>query len=209
MPARRGDPDALKPRTQERYRAKFGPDWRADYRAGAQISRAEAGHGTKPARRGDSDLFKATQKRAESRKRAREAVSLGREHGWSLSRSAKAAHTTPDNVRRWAPSAIDDRGRVKRADTEARIMPVVSSGQVYPEVAIRGSRQAGLVSAHLRAIAQYLATGDEAPLARFRGRAVNGTLPDGRKVRLELETDPDVLDALGSMGALTGLVVGS
>jgi hypothetical protein len=38
---------------------------------------------------------------------------------------------------------------------------------------------------------------------------VNGTLPDGRKVRLELETDPDVLDALGSMGALTGLVVGS
>jgi hypothetical protein len=112
-------------------------------------------------------------------------------------------------VRRWAPSAIDDRGRVKRADIETRLMPVVSGGQVFRDVAIRGSRQSALDSAHLTAIGHYLATGADSVLAPFRGRVVNGTLPDGRKVHLELETDPDVLDALGSMGALTGLVVGS
>jgi hypothetical protein len=172
-------------------------------------ARAAAGHRTVPARRGATDLFRASPREAESRKRAREAVSLAREHGWSKTRAAREAHTTSDNMRRWAPSAFNEQGGVKAADTEVRIMPVVSAREVFPEVAIRGSRQAGIISAHLRAIGRYLATGDEEPLSHFRGVVVNGTLLDGRKVRLELETDTDVLDALGAEGSLTGLVVGS
>jgi len=172
-------------------------------------ARAAASHGTKPAPRSPADLSKATPRQAASRRRAREAISLSREHAWSLSKSARAAHTTPDNVRRWAPSAVGDRGRVKAADTETRLMPVVSTGQVYPEVAVRGSGQASLISGHLRAIRRYLATGDEAPLSHFRGVVVRGSLPNGRRVELELETDTDYLDALASMRLLDDLVVGS
>ena len=210
MAARRGNWEALSPRTRANWRAKYGVAAQAAYEGGSgTISRAEARHGTAPARRGVSDLFRAGPREAASRKRARAAISLAREHGWSKTRAAREAGTTIDNMRRWAPSAFDDSGSIKAADVEVRLMPVVSGGEVYPEVAVRGSRQAGIVSAHLRAIGRYLGTGDEEPLSHFRGVVVNGTLPDGRKMRFELETDTDVLDALASVGALDGLVVGS
>jgi hypothetical protein len=88
-------------------------------------------------------------------------------------------------------------------------MPVVSAGQVFPAVAIRGSRQAGLVSAHLRAIRTYLSTGDARAMHSFRGKSVTGTLPNGEHRVFELEADLDYIDALAASAAFDGLTVGS
>jgi hypothetical protein len=173
-------------------------------------ARQALGHGTRAAKgRSAAALFRAKPREAASRKRAREAVSLARRKGYSPSRAAREARTTLDNMRRWSPTAFDERGRVKAADQEIRLVDVVSGGEVYRDVAVRGSRQAAIVGSYLSALGHYLATGDEEPLSHFRGVMVRGTTKDGRRVELELETDTEILEDLGSAGELAGLTVGS
>ena len=88
-------------------------------------------------------------------------------------------------------------------------MPVISGGVVYPRVAIRGSRQASLVSEHLSAIAMYLGTGDSDPLRRLEGKSVTGTLPDGRSDRFDLDTNLDDIAEFAFTGELSDLVIES
>jgi hypothetical protein len=130
-----------------------------------------------------------------------------------LSWAANRAGTTLDAVARHSPGAIErqpsGRYRVKPADRDVRIMPIVSGGVLYPRVAIRGSRQATLVGEHLSAIGAYLGTGDDGPLRRLKGKSVTGTLPDRRSYRFELETDLDEIAELAFSGELNDLVVES
>ena len=150
----------------------------------------------------------------EAKARAHEAVSLGREHpGWSVTHAAREAGTTVGTIRRYAPDALDrlpsGRLRVRPADRGTRVMPVISAGVVYPEVAVVGSRQASMVGRHLSAVSTFLGTGDDRPLRAFVGKTVSGTLPDGRRLRFELESDPDVIAELGFGGELSDLIVES
>jgi hypothetical protein len=130
-----------------------------------------------------------------------------------LSSASRQAGTTVDAVARHSPSAIErqpsGRYRVKAADRDVRVMPVISGGVVYPRVAIRGSRQASLVGEHLSAIATYLGTGDGKSLRRLEGKSVTGTLPDGRSYRFDLETNLDEIAELAFSGELSDLVVES
>ncbi|HEV8063544.1 MAG TPA: hypothetical protein VGP46_01875, partial [Acidimicrobiales bacterium] len=73
----------------------------------------------------------------------------------------------------------------------------------------RGSRQASLIGEHLSAIKIFLETGYEAPLRRFAGKTVMGTLQDGRTLRFELEADPDAIAEMAFSGELSDLVVES
>jgi len=179
-------------------------------------SRTEArGHGRRSARpQGAGNILGLSRREQEARSRVHEAVSLARQHPeHSLSWAARRAGTTVDAVARHSPTAIErqpsGRYRVKTADRDVRVMPVISGGVVYPRVAIRGSRQASLVGEHLAAIATYLGTGDDEPLHRLEGKSVTGTLPDGRSYRFELETNLDEVAELAFSGELSDLVVES
>ncbi|MGA2805693.1 MAG: hypothetical protein ABSF89_15120 [Acidimicrobiales bacterium] len=197
-------------------------DRRAEYQR--RIAKAEAegrspaegrGHGRVGIRRsGARQVLGLPEREREARSRVHEALSIARQHPHrSLSWASRQAGTTVDAVARHAPNAIErqpsGRYRVKPADREVRVMPVISGGVVYPRVAIRGSRQASLVGEHLSAIATYLGTGDGKPLRRLAGKSVTGTLPDGRSYRFELETNLDEIAELAFYGELSDLVVES
>ena len=179
-------------------------------------TRAEArGHGHKSVRQpGAWSVLSLSRRKQEAKSRVHEALSIARQHPErSLSWSARQAGTTLDAVARHSPGAIErqpsGRYRVKPADRDVRIMPVVSGGILYPRVAIRGSRQATLVGEHLSAMGVYLGTGDDRPLRQLEGKSVTGTLPDGRSYRFELETDLDEVAELAFSGELNDLVVES
>ncbi len=179
-------------------------------------SRSEArGHGRVRIRRpGARQVLGLPERDREARSRVHEALSIARQHPErSLSWAARRAGTTVDAVARHAPGAIErqpsGRYRVKAADRDLRVMPIISGGVVYPRVAIRGSRQASLVGEHLSAIAAYLGTGDNSSLRRFEGKSVTGTLPDGRSYSFELETNLDEIAELAFSGELSDLVVES
>lgn len=202
--------------------ARRARDRRAEYRRRIELgraagkSRAESrGHGRRPVDRpGATGVLALPEREREARSRVHEALSIARQHpDRSVSWAAGRAGSTLDAVARYAPGAIErlpnGRYRVKSADRELRIMPVISGGIVYPRVAIRGSRQASLVGEHLAAIGTYLGTADDRPLRRLEGRSVTGTLPDGRSYRFELETNPDEIAEIAFSGEMSDLVVES
>jgi hypothetical protein len=156
----------------------------------------------------------ASDRDRETRGRVHEALSIARAHPErSLSWSAGRGGTTIKAIARHEPKAIEraasGRYRVRSADRGVRVMPLVSAGVAYPRVAIRGSRQSSLVGRHLVAVNAYLETGDDAPLRRFAGRVVTGTLDDGVLRTFELEADPDAIAELAFSGELSDLVVES
>ncbi|MGO9197606.1 MAG: hypothetical protein ACLQK4_10845 [Acidimicrobiales bacterium] len=163
---------------------------------------------------GPKSVFALSPAEREAKSRAHEAISLKRDHqDWTLSRAAREAGTTTATVRKYAADAIEPVGArrlgVKAADRGTRVMPLVSGGEVYPEVAIVGSRQAALVGGQLAGISMFLSTGDARPLRSFAGQTVSGTLPNGQRIRFELEADPDVIADLGFSGELSDLVIES
>ncbi len=164
--------------------------------------------------RGPRATFGASGPARETKSRVHEALSLGREHPeWSATRAAREAGTTLTSMERYAPDALQrqpsGRLRIKAADRGVRIMPIVSAGIVYPQVAILGSRQASLVGRHLAAISTFLSAGDDRLLRSFAGKTVAGTLPSGERLRFELEADADVIAELGFVGELGDLVIES
>ena len=202
--------------------ARRARDTRAEYQR--RIAKAEAegrsraegrGHGRSGIpRSGASQVLGLSEREREARSRIHEALSIARQNpNRSLSWATRRAGTTVDAVARHSPTAIErqpsGRYRVKAADRDVRIMPVISGGIVYPRVAIRGSRQASLVGEHLSAIATYLGTGEGEPLRRLEGKSVMGTLPDGRSYRFELDTSLDEIAELAFTGELADLVVES
>jgi hypothetical protein len=80
-----------------------------------------------------------------------------------------------------------------------RVVIVVSKSQGPVEVATRDSREASKAGRHSAAVQRYLETGDDAALRQFEGKHII----DAQGNRVELLTDLDELDELGSAGELS------
>jgi hypothetical protein len=140
--------------------------------------------------RNRSDLSKLSERELEQHRRALAVVAAMRsDPGLSLSRAAASEGTTSRAVHRYAGDALEREGRRWRTTSGDRLyrpMVVYSGGSII-DVDVRGSRKASQLSAYHLAVRHYLDTGDDEPLARFRGKSVG---------RHEYETDPDVLDEM-------------
>jgi hypothetical protein len=109
-------------------------------------------------------------------------------------RSAETAYAfVPGTLRTQFPSAVDARGRVRRADREPVVMQVLTRERGSVLMVVRGSRKRSLVGRHNAAVAHFKRTGDTRWLDALEGQRVGG---------LTLETDPDVIETLDESGAL-------
>jgi hypothetical protein len=110
--------------------------------------------------------------------------------GESLSKAARAEHTTPRTVRKEKPKQLkrnaSGRYLVIRGDTRRRDLNVLGYDGYVP-VTVHSSKLAKLASRHLIAVGRFLRTGDRELLKPFVGKRVAG---------VELLTDPDRLQIL-------------
>jgi hypothetical protein len=135
------------------------------------------------------------------RRRAVAVLSRMRNRGESLSKAARALHTTPRTVRKFAGSqlrrATSGRYSITRSDRLKREIFVFGSDG-YEPVTVRSSKLATLASEHLIAVGRFLRTGDTDWLKRFRGKRIGGVelLTNPKRIKEFAEADLVKLDAL-------------
>ncbi len=138
--------------------------------------------------KGRADLLSRRSAERAAHERVLEALGLMRERGYSLSKAAKVAGTTPGTVlhhvgRQGVRKTASGRYRPTKSDSLYRRMWVThADGAGYMDVS--GSREARLVGRHDAAIRNYLATGRRSYLRPFVGRRAAGGV---------LLTDPDLI----------------
>lgn len=129
------------------------------------------------------------QRESLARQRAVAVLSRMRNRGESLSKAARALHTTPRTVRKLVGKqlrrAVSGRYLATTNDRLRREI-VVFGRDGYEPVTVRSSKQAKLASEHLIAVGRFLRTGDTEWLKRFRGKRIG---------EVELLTDPDRIRA--------------
>lgn len=137
-----------------------------------------------------------------ARLRALEAVSRMRA-GDTLGEAARAAHTTPQSLRKYAGAALTKSGGrtvARESDTLLRPMwvPFPDGTQV---VDIRNSADATLLAKYWNAVDDYRRTGDISVMQPFEGKQITArgqkiTLPTDRRTleRLELAGELDIED---------------
>jgi len=122
--------------------------------------------------------------------------------GLSLNRAAAEYGIDPRTVLRLAGPALRKRSSgtyaAKSSDKLLRLL-VVPTPRGLAEIAVRDSRSARRIGQYWDAIRLALETGDYSKLRGFRGETV--ATVDG--ARLALMTDPDELERLGNVGALS------
>lgn len=122
--------------------------------------------------------------------------------GVSLSRAAAEYGIDPRTVLRLAGPAMRKRSSgtyaVKSSDKLLRVL-VVPTPRGLAEIVVRDSRSATRIGQYWDAVRLALETGDYSKLRGFRGETVT-TVDGARRV---LMTDPDELERLGSVGALS------
>lgn len=115
--------------------------------------------------------------------------------GATLQDASQFHFMSPAVVRSWVDDALvkeNGEWRARPTDRYAATMRVLAAGGPIT-LTVRGSKKRSLVGAHWNAVQHYLNTGDETWLDPFRGKAVAG---------VELETDPDTLNALAAQGLI-------
>lgn len=131
------------------------------------------------------------------------AVSMTRSDNISPSAAARATGISPSTlIRRAGPALLKlDNGRyiANPFDDLFRVVIVVSKSKGPIEVATNDSREASKAGKHSAAVHRYLETGDSSALGPFLGRHII----DAQGNRVELLTDLDELDRLGSAGELS------
>jgi hypothetical protein len=143
-----------------------------------------------------------------NRPRPATALKLGRittrmrSEGVSLTRAAHEEGVSPATVLRHAQAALrkTPRGTYK-ARTSDRLLRVlvIPTPDGLAEIATRDSRAATLIAKYWNAVNQFLETGDETDLARFRGVSI----VNARGETVTLLTDLGELERLGSAGVLS------
>lgn len=121
-----------------------------------------------------------------------------RRTGKSLTKAARAAHTTRQTVRKYVGSAVGpkQKGRytTKAYDRLTRPMRFLTPEGLI-ELRIRSSTSASRIGEYWNAIDRYLRTGRLDAVNRFRGKVVRL-----RGVAYPFVTDPRTLDRLANAG---------
>lgn len=129
-------------------------------------------------------------------------VSLMRSDNLSASAAARATGISPNVLRRRGRSALrklkNGRYAAKTYDHLLRVVLVITREGLL-EVGTLDSRQASRTGRHSAAVHKYLQTGDASALAQFRGKYII----DAAGERIELLTDLEELEQLGSAGVLS------
>lgn len=123
-------------------------------------------------------------KRQAVRQRALAVISRMRRRGESLSKAARALHTTPRTVQKFVGKQLrqtaSGRYSVEETDRLKRELNVFGPDG-YELASVRSFKQAQLASEHLNAVGRFLRTGDTEWLKPFQGKHIGG---------IELLTDP-------------------
>ena len=125
---------------------------------------------------------------------------MRREH-LSLSAASRREHVKPATVLRYVGRAIrqdkpSGRFRAAQHDRLARDLRIPTP-EGYTTISVRGSKNAQLISSYLNAVGNFLRTGNETNLAKFRGKVLRA---EGQRV--ELLTDTATLSRLADADAL-------
>jgi len=172
-------------------------------------SRKDSGRSRSKQRRSNTRAIETVEEFFALPERAREiqiavanGVSLMRSDNLSAAAAARATGISPNVLRRKGRSALqklkNGRYAATAYDDLLRVVVVVSSEGLV-EVATRDSRQASRAGKHSAAVHKYLGTGNASGLADFIGEPII----DARGERIELLTDLEELDQLGSAGELS------
>jgi len=122
--------------------------------------------------------------------------------GMSRTQATHELKLTSRQVDRFGQSAMrklkNGRWAAKSYDHLLRVVLVITPEGLI-EVGTRDSRQASKAGQHSAAVHKYLQTGDASALAQFGGKYI----VDASGERIELLTDNEELDELGSAGILS------
>lgn len=129
-------------------------------------------------------------------------ISKMRTERFSLQKASKEFGIDPRVVLKLGRSAVRKQRNGKyiarKTDRLLRILRVVTP-EGRREIAVRDSRQAGLLGRYWAAVQRYLQTGDDSALREFQGKKI----ADASRKRHPLITDLDQLNTLGSAGVLS------
>ena len=146
--------------------------------------------------------FKLSEADQENWNRVAHVISKMRSADISLTQAAREFGVSPRMVLDLGGSALRTMGNGRYAanpkDNLLRVL-VITTSQGLQETAVRGSNVASVIGSHSDAVQKYLRTGDASALKSFS----HLTIRDASGNPIELLTDTDELDRLGSAGVLS------
>jgi hypothetical protein len=152
--------------------------------------------------RSAAQYFAQPQRRQETLKKAAHVLSAMRTEKVSLRQASLEQGISPSTVLRHAKAGLRKTSRgtymARASDRLLRVLVLPTPGGLA-EIATMDSRAATLVAEYWNAVTQYLETGDDGELARFRGQS----MVDAQGNAVPLLTDLDELERLGSAGVLS------
>ena len=124
-----------------------------------------------------------------------------RSKGFSLTRAAREAHTTPETTRKNVGQVLirSENGRYAATSSDRltrRVWFLTKTGK--EEVSVRGSRAASRVAEHSAAVHHFLKTGDSGPLDAFAGQSIRS-----RNQTYIFLTDTEALERLANAGEIS------
>jgi len=145
--------------------------------------------------------IRRSEREAQTRTRALNALALMRRKHLSLATASRLEHIKPATVLRYVGSAIHHNRfggwyRATKGDRFRRDIQIPTA-QGPVTIPVYGSKNAESISKYLNAVAHYLRTGDQTRLRPFRGKTIK---VGGKKIKLV--TDPDKLSLLAEADAL-------
>lgn len=147
-------------------------------------------------------LGSLTARQKSARANALRAISLSRETGLPISKSARVFGVSPDTVKKYGGAAVEKRGgKWFAGDTDrlTRRMTVLTPDGPSLEV-IHSSKDASLLGRYYNALKEYVRSGDRSVLQEFAGKTITVR---GQKVALV--TDPETLNNLARAGVLSDI----
>jgi hypothetical protein len=117
-----------------------------------------------------------TKREAQILEKVLAAVSLSRRENLEIRLAARVEGTRLSTIRRYAPSALEnrkDKYRAKPYDRIPRTLTVIDSKGMRP-LSVRSSRSASKIARYLNAVRTFIYKDDESVLAPFRGKKIAG-----------------------------------
>jgi|SRR5579863_3280500 len=152
--------------------------------------------------RSAAQYFAQPQRHQATLRKVAHVVSEMRTKKVSLRQASREQGISPSTVLRHAKAGLRKTSRgtyaARASDRLLRVLVLPTPGGLA-EIATLDSRAATLVAEYWNAVTQYLETGDDGGLARFRGQSII----DAQGNAVPLLTDLDELERLGSAGVLS------